>query len=272
MIDEPPLGVLIVDDEPIARRRLQRLLRRIEGVTVLGEAGDVAEALAAVQQLAPEVVLMDIQIPGGGGFAALERMAPPRPAVIFVTAHDRYALRAFDVEAVDYVTKPVELSRLALALARARSASAAQEHRERIDELQSTVQSLRGALARAAGPVHAIWIRSGTEMRSIDIDTISHIRAERDYVRIHAGGRSWLHGDTLSGMEEKLAPHGVLRVHRSVLVLRRAVVGIGRRGRGRLELRLADGSAVPVGRSHVAAVGAALGLQGPEPPADPGAD
>jgi len=262
-----PLSVLIVDDEPIARRRLLRLLRRIGDVVPVGEAGDVAEAVAAVATLAPEVILLDIEIPGGGGFAVLERLGPNPPVVIFVTAHDRYALRAFDVEAVDYLTKPVEGARLATALARARSMAAAQEHRERIDELQSTVQSLRGALSQAEGPLRSIWIRSGAEFRNIDLDSISHIRAERDYVRIHAGGRSWLHNDTMSGMAEKLAPHGFLRVHRSILVLRRAIVGITRQGRGRLELRLADGSAVPIGRSHVTAVSAALGLGPTEPPA-----
>lgn len=260
MTELPPLSVLIVDDEPIARRRLTRLLRQIGGVQPVGEAGDVEDAVVAARTLAPDILLLDIQIPGGGGFAVLDRLGAEAPVAIFVTAHDRFALRAFEVAAVDYVTKPVEPARLAAALARARTACAVRDSRERLAELHSTVQTLRGALAEAAGPLRTLWIRAGNEMRNIEIGAITHIRAERDYVRLHAGGRSYLHSDTLASMEEKLTEHGFVRVHRSVLVQRAAVSGLVREGRGRMVLRLSDGAEVPVGRSHLASVGAALGL------------
>ena len=118
----------------------------------LGEAGDADEAVKAVRNLAPDVILMDIQMPGGGGFTAIEALGQDAPVVVFVTAHDRYALRAFDIAAVDYVTKPVEFARLALAMDRAKAAAAAKDRNEQIDELQSTVRNLRGALLDATRP------------------------------------------------------------------------------------------------------------------------
>jgi two-component system, LytTR family, response regulator len=252
------LCVLIVDDEPIARRRLARLLRRIDGIGALHEACDVSEAIAAVAKFMPDVILLDIQMPGGGGFEMLKRLGPSAPPVIFVTAYDRYALRAFDVDAVDYVTKPVDPARLATAIARARSKVQNQETHEQIDELQSTVRSLRDVLAQANRPARSLWIKAQSEYRNIEIDAITHIQAERDYVRIHVDGKAYLHNDTLGGIAQKLSELGFLRVHRSYLVQRRAVLGISWQVRGRQTLRLADGSLIPVGRSYAAAVTAEL--------------
>ena len=116
-----PLRVLIVDDEPVARRRLRRLLRAIADVVVAGECGDGATALDMIRELSPDIVLLDVQMPELDGFALLQAMSPEEiPVVIFVTAYDQYALRAFEVHALDYVLKPVEAERLATAISRAR--------------------------------------------------------------------------------------------------------------------------------------------------------
>ena len=122
-MNERPLRVLIVDDEPVARRRLRRLLRAIADVVVAGECGDGATALDMIRELSPDIVLLDVQMPELDGFALLQAMSPEEiPVVIFVTAYDQYALRAFEVHALDYVLKPVEAERLATAISRARCA------------------------------------------------------------------------------------------------------------------------------------------------------
>ncbi|WP_415012181.1 LytR/AlgR family response regulator transcription factor [Amaricoccus sp.] len=144
------LTVLIVDDEPIARRRLGRLLRAIPHVQVLGEAGDVASAVAETRRLAPDLLLLDIRIPGGDGFDVIDRLGRDVPRVVFVTAFNHHAIRAFDLEAVDYVTKPVEAPRLARAIERARAATAASGQTERIPAATDVATS-SGAWSAASG-------------------------------------------------------------------------------------------------------------------------
>ena len=136
------MSVLVVDDEPLARRRLTRMLGKMEWVCRIDEAGDVAQACQRADEHRPDILLLDIQMPGGTGFEVLERLAHAPPAVVFVTAFDHHALRAFEANAIDYVTKPVEPGRFQMAMTRARHAAASRSQDDRIAELRETVTSL----------------------------------------------------------------------------------------------------------------------------------
>ncbi len=262
MIAHLPLTILIVDDEQIARRRLIRLLRTMNDMIVVGEAGDVDSAVAAVEALRPDILLLDVQIPGGDGFTVIERLGRESPPVVFVTAFDHHALRAFEMEAVDYVTKPVDPERLATAIHRARTAVIGQGRDEQLAELLTTVETLRRSLRQSQDQIHAqsFWVKSRGAHQRIGIESIDYIQAERDYVRLFAGGQSHLVSDTISAMQARLAPMGFLRIHRSTLVRREAVVQMLQGRYGTLTLRLSDGAELRVGRTYVDGLRAALGL------------
>lgn len=253
-----PLSVLVIDDEQIARRRLIRLLRGIEGVEVVGEASDVASAMEAVQQLSPDLMLIDVQMPGGDGFDVIERLGTQSPPAIFVTAFDHHALRAFDIEAVDYVTKPVDPVRLAMALRRAREAIAVRSREEQIGDLLATVETLRRSLRQNQTPSHFFWVKGRGTQQRLGIDTIDYVEAERDYVRLHACGQSHLVSENISAVEARLAPLGFLRIHRSTLVRREAVSQLVQGRYGAWSLRLSDGTELRVGRTYASAVRRAL--------------
>lgn len=257
----PPLRVLIADDEPIARRRLARQLARAGGVALVGEAGDCDQTVGAVRALRPDLLLLDVQMPGGDGFAVVDRLAGALPPVIFVTAYDAYALRAFEAAAIDYLTKPVEPPRLAAALSRARMWIAASDRAERIAELQATVAALRAAPLEAQSPSRDLWVKGRLGHQRVLIDSIDYIRAERDYARLVIGSQSHLIPDTIAALAERLAAFGFLRIHRSLLVRQAAVRGLGRRRYGGLVALLPDGTELPVGRSHAQQVQRALGVK-----------
>jgi two-component system LytT family response regulator len=195
------LSVLIVDDEPLARRRLVRMLEALQGFRAIGEAGDVRQAYSRARELSPDIMLLDIQIPGGSGFDVLEQLGTDVPVVIFVTAFDHHALRAFDASAVDYVTKPIEPSRLQSALARARLAVEARNSIEHVEELQETILALRLALRKDEARQADLWIKHQGDSLRLPLDRINWIEADRDYVRIHTNDRYFLH-------HESLASHG----------------------------------------------------------------
>ena len=236
-----PIRFLVVDDEPLAVERLQLLLARMEGVVLAGTASEGAGALRMVEAVEPDAVLLDIAMPGMDGIdvaRALARMPKP-PLVIFVTAFDMFAVAAFDVEAVDYVMKPVSAERLARAVERARERLAA------------------GADSRAGGEpdspfVEEFWVseaRGLVRLATADVDRVS---AERDYMRLHVGKRSWLINHTIGKLEEELDPAKFVRLHRSAIVRRDFVTGLRRDDSGRWWARLADDSEQKVGRLYLA--------------------
>ena len=235
-----PLRFLIVDDEPLAVERLQLLLARIEGVSVAGTALEGAAALRLVEAVAPDAVLLDIAMPGMDGIdvaRALGRTERP-PVVIFVTAFDTFAVAAFDVDAVDYVMKPVSADRLARAVERARERLASRAG---------------GGTAAAAAPAHLeeFWVsesRGLVRLAALDIDRIS---AERDYMRLHVGRRSWLINHSMARLEEELDPGRFVRLHRSAIVRRDFVTGLRRDDSGRWYAVLADGEEIKVGRLYL---------------------
>jgi two-component system LytT family response regulator len=208
------LRVLIVDDEPVARRRIRRLLRADPAVDIVGEAADGAAAVRAIAEQQPDLVFLDVQMPELDGFGVLRQLGPNRiPGVVFVTAFDQYALRAFEVHAVDYLLKPFTRERLLDAVARVRET---QERGERHDDprLLALLHELRERprfLRRL--PVHA-----GARIVLLEAEDIDWLQAADNYVVVHAGGREYLLRETLTRLERELDPHEFVRIHRSAMV------------------------------------------------------
>jgi len=230
------LRVLVVDDERLARQRVRRLLGNLPDVTVVGEAGSGEEAVEQVRQLSPDLLLLDVQMPELDGFGVVARLAAGAsqvpngrgiaslPLVVFVTAFDEYALKAFDVHAVDYVLKPVDAPRLAAAVARAqetrRTAALAEAH-VRLLALAHAVDAPVGALvgASTADPLaDRIFVKDRGRGVFVRITDIDYVEALGNYARIHAAGSRHMLREKMAVLERRLAPHGFARVHRSAIV------------------------------------------------------
>jgi two-component system LytT family response regulator len=210
------LRVLIVDDEELARQRIRRLLAREEDVEVIAEACDGAQAVETIRALTPDLVFLDVQMPEVDGFAVLERLRPdPAPAIVFVTAHDDYAVRAFEVHAVDYIRKPFDASRFKAAFARARerlAGAAAAERARKLDALLAQVE------AHPPRSRERIMIRSDGRLYFVRIDDIDWVEAAGNYVKLHVGRDTHLMRETMAGIEKLLDPSRFLRIHRSAIV------------------------------------------------------
>ena len=210
-----PIRALVVDDEPLARERLTTLLRDVPDVECVGECGDGRAALAALEEERPDLLFLDVQMPELGGFEVLDAIEPERmPVVIFVTAYDDYALRAFDAHAVDYLLKPFDRERFDWALRRARTMIAA----DRGNELAERLRSLLAEVRPTARRLIRIPVRSGGNVVFLRAEEIEWIEGAGNYVRLHAGDRSHLIRATLRGLEERLDPDRFVRVHRSAIV------------------------------------------------------
>jgi two-component system response regulator AlgR len=238
-MDEPALKTLVVDDEPLATERLQLLLARVGGVDLVGTASDGESACRMAEALRPDLLLLDIAMPGMDGIDVARELgrSAGRPAVIFVTAFDQFAVSAFDVDAVDYLVKPVDPTRLVRALDRARA------HLSRRD-LAVQPGAPEGSY------LDEFWASdlSGlVRIRAVDIDRVS---AERDYMRLHVGTRSWLIHHSMAALEEGLDPGMFVRLHRSAIVRRDFITGFQRNASGRWIARLTDGTEQPVGRLY----------------------
>lgn len=246
--------VLVVDDEPLARRRLVRLLGKLNWVGRIEQAADVVEARSKTLELQPDILLLDILMPGGSGFDVLEQLGPEPPIVVFVTAFDHHALRAFEANAVDYLTKPVEPGRFGLAMERAKSAVAARNQTDRIAELQETIAALKHALREQPRQNQEFWVKVRGEHIRITEDRIIRIQAERDYVRIHVDGAEYLYHETLTALEQRLSPEDFIRIHRSTIVRRNAITRIKQAPFAAMVAVMKDGTEVRIGRTYAAVV------------------
>jgi DNA-binding LytR/AlgR family response regulator len=256
---ENGMRVLLVDDEDLALDRLRTFFGDIEGVDVVGHAQDGDEALEQIAALKPDLVLLDIQMPGKNGLrAAADIDVDPRPELIFVTAHEHYAPDAFDVDAADYLLKPVRFDRLRQAVERARRRRLLREQAEKAGKLEEEVAALRshGAPGLEDG---GFWVPERHGQRRVPIEAIDWIEAARDYVLLHTNVRSHLLRITMAALDEKLAGTPLLRVHRSAFVRPDKVVEVRRANRS-MSLVLADGATVQVGPSYAENVKAALSL------------
>lgn len=244
------MRVLLADDEPLARERLIAALAEFPDVELVGQASDGDEALDMIVRLEPDVAILDIQMPGVSGIALAQwigRQVRP-PEVIFLTAFGSHAITAFELEATDYVLKPVRATRLRLALDRARR--------------RLTGRALRGE----AAPVHdasSIWIPRGASRVRVAPSTVQWVEAARDYMLIHTSDQSYILRETMAALEARLADAGLLRVHRSALVNPGFIREVRRVGRGGIELVLEGGAVVRVGRGYVRQTVATLGMDRP---------
>jgi DNA-binding LytR/AlgR family response regulator len=237
----------------LALRRLLLALSAIPDVQVVGSVSDGAQAIAAMREMRPDAVLLDIKMPMADGFEVAEAVEEAgNPAVIFVTAYDSYALRAFETSAVDYLLKPVEFDRLAAALERARERRAAQDAGRRAEELAAVLDALRREARDRDGPRYEreFWIRERGRFVRVPVAEVDRIEAERDYVRLHWDGRTLLYRETMSNLEERLDPDVMLRVHRSAFVNWAKLKAVHRDTSGRLLAILASGDEVPVSRAY----------------------
>ena len=215
MSGESSVRALIVDDEPLARERLRDMLKADSRVEIIGECAGGDEAIEAIQQLAPDLVFLDVEMPGKDGFAVLEALDADRlPVIIFVTAYDQYAVRAFEFHALDYLLKPFDQERFDKALGRA----IAHIRNEKSENL--TARILKTLEEMKARPVHLerLVIKMNGHVFFVKTEEIDWLEAEGNYVRLHAGRESYLLRDTISALEAQLDPRKFVRVHRSAIV------------------------------------------------------
>jgi two-component system LytT family response regulator len=258
---DPPIRALIVDDEPLARQTLEVLLAADPVIEVAGVCKNGREALARLSRDPLELVLLDVQMPGMDGFEVLARLPPERlPAVVFVTAHDRHALRAFEVCAVDYVLKPFDNARLARAIERAKDLIRLGQARQLTQRLLAMLGGSPAAAPGAGdhGPADRIAVKDGVRVTLVPVGDIDWIEAEDYYAGIHVGARLYLLREPLWALERRLDPSCFLRIHRSALVNVARVRELCSLPGGEAELVLRDGTRLPVSRGRRRAVRAML--------------
>lgn len=237
--------IFAVDDEQLAIRRLQIVLGRMPEVDLVGTANSVSSAIEQIKRLHPDVLLLDIAMPGATGFELVDSLPPGElPHVIFVTAFDEYAIEAFDRNAIDYLLKPLQPDRLRKALERA----------GRISDLEEQAEQLKRVIAKLAEEERAsayedeFWAHRHSELVRVAAAGIRWAQAERDYVRLHTDRGSFLVRGTMDSIERRLNPREFTRVHRSALVRVEDVVSVRRRATGLLVATLKSGDEVKIGR------------------------
>ncbi len=256
-----PFRVLIIDDEPTARRGVALMLKAEKDFVVEGEAGDVGEAVKQIRKLRPDLIFLDVQMPGGDGFDVLRKLkSDERPLVVFVTAFNQHALRAFEVHAVDYLLKPFEDDRFVEALGRVREALRSQQ----TAALNAKVEQLIAQLAtNSAPPVPAekadddeggfndrILVKSSGEIFFLKPAEIDWIEAEGDYMKFHVGGKSHLMRETMSRLEARLDSKRFVRIHRSTIVNLDRVRKLSPSFVGEYAVVLQDGTKLKLSRGY----------------------
>lgn len=236
------LRTLIVDDEPLAVERMQVICAKLKDLSVVGTANDGSAALRLIDALKPDLVLLDMTMPEIDGLSVARKLAQQdtRPAVIFVTAHDHFAVEAFDLDAVDYVLKPVATDRLERAIDRAMARRGESD-------------------AKASEWLEELWVPHRSELLRIEVSQVSQIDAERDYVRLHVGERTYLLLQTIAGLEKRLDPSEFIRIHRSTILRKDAIRGLRHDGLGVWSVELEDGEALRIGRTYLPKVKAMAG-------------
>lgn len=246
-MDSTPIRVLIADDEPIARRGIRQLLARHGDIEVAGEARNGREAVRMIETLAPDLVFLDIQMPEYGGFEVLRRLPRTRtPAIIFVTAYDSFAVRAFEAHALDYIVKPIVETRFQDALAHAREQLRSKE------VLEGSRRAI-GELARCAyqgstSPVRRVIIGTAGSDLILDVAEIAWIEADDYYAAVHAGGRRHLVRESLASLEARLDRRQFVRAHRRAIVNLAEIREVRSHSPGEYLLLLKDGSQLPLSR------------------------
>ena len=242
------IRTLIVDDEPFARHRIRSLLSLQPDVSVIAECGDGMAAVAALEEYRPDLVFLDVQMPELDGFEVLKALDPNTfPMVIFVTAHDTYALRAFEVHAVDYLLKPFDAERFSDALRQARERIRVR----RRDGFASTLTRLMGELGLESTISQRLVVRSAGSIRFLRTDEIDWIESSGNYTSLHVGPRVHLLRETMKGLETRLDPRRFARIHRFAIVNLDRVAELKPLPSGDYEVVLGDGKRLTLSRSHL---------------------
>ncbi len=236
-----PLKTLIVDDEPLAREGLRMLLAADAAITGIREARDGREAVAQIRGESPDLLFLDVQMPEMDGFAVVREIGPERmPPVVFVTAHDRYAIQAFEINAIDYLLKPFTAERFANALARAKA---------RVGRTAEAVPALT-ALADGSRYAKRLAVRSTGRIFLVDVDEIHWFQAAENYVELHTARASHLLHVAMNTLEKSLDPEQFLRIHRSLIVNTRQIQELQPASHGEYVIVLAGGVRLESSRSY----------------------
>jgi two-component system LytT family response regulator len=239
------LQLLIVDDEPLIRLGIRRAVASSAVIEIAGECGSGDEAVEAIGSRSPDLVILDVQMPGGSGLDVIRRIGPAHmPAVIFLTAFDEYAVQAFEVNAIDYVLKPFDPERLQQAIERARTRITLQREGGLTERLQGLLA------ARGERSPDRLVVRSSERFDLVPLDAIDWIEAADNYVLLHCGTKQHLLGETLTSLEHRLDPSRFLRIHRSRMVNTSRIVAVHLLMGGTYELQLRDGTRLTSGRQY----------------------
>jgi two-component system LytT family response regulator len=245
----PTLRAVLVDDEELARQLLREYLWESASVEVVAECANGFDAVKAIGELKPDLVFLDVQMPKLDGFEVLELIDPP-PAVIFVTAYDQYAMRAFDAHAVDYLLKPFHLDRFQKALERARA---------RIGAPRLTASELTAAARPPGQMLERMVVKDGSKVHIIPVNKLDYVEAQDDYVALHSEKKNYLKQQTIASVEEQLDPKRFVRIHRSYIVNLERIARIEPYTKDSRVAVLQDGAQLPVSRSGHAKLKALLG-------------
>jgi two-component system, LytTR family, response regulator len=262
------IRTVIADDEELARRGLKALSQRCEDLELVCECRNGRETVDAIHRLRPDLVFLDVQMPGRTGFDVIGAIADAQhPHVIFVTAYDKFALRAFEVHALDYLLKPVNEERFDAAVARVREAMShatdtaiAQRVRQVAGDLQAAASSSVISPADRL-PMDRLPIKANGRITLIRLADIDWIEADRDYVSVHVGGKVWLMRETIAGLELRLALSGFVRIHRSILVNVERVKELRPLDKGEYTVVLNDGTELKLTRNFRASVERLVGAE-----------
>lgn len=242
MSNEHPFRIVIVDDEPLARTLVREFAERL-GMQVVAECSNGFEAVKAVSELNPDLMFLDVQMPKLDGFEVLELLGRSVP-VIFTTAYDQYALRAFEVHAIDYLLKPFSEERFAEALSRARGRLAAKE--------ELPVEELVNDARPRTGPLERVLIRDGSQVHVLPVDKIDFVEAQDDYVCFKSEGKDYLKDQTMGALEAQLDPARFVRIHRSYLLNIERIARVELYAKDSRVAILRDGRRLPVSRAGYA--------------------
>jgi two-component system, LytTR family, response regulator len=245
---EKKIRTLIVDDEPLARDGVRLHLEDHEDIEVIGECGGGEEAVRFIEAERPDLVFLDIQMPGLDGFGVLEALgADQLPAVVFITAYDQFALRAFEAHALDYLLKPYEAERFDKALDRARVQLRGQSTDTMDDRLRSLVASLGGGKERY---LERMVARTNGRILILRVDDVDWVEAAANYVRVHIGAKQYLVRETMTNLETRLDPDRFLRIHRSIIVRKDRIKELEPLFQGDYSIILVDGTRLTSSRGY----------------------
>jgi DNA-binding LytR/AlgR family response regulator len=252
------LRVMVLDDEPLAIERLADLLARIDGIEVVGAHRDAADALDRLSEVRPDLIMVDVEMPKVDGFDFVEALAKQgwldaesAPCICFVTAYPQFATEAFETGALDFLCKPVRLSRLEKTIDRCRLTLAQREALARLHELQGQLDALRESRSPQVAP--SLWVHRRGQMMRVPIETLEWIEAEGEYVRLHMRDQSFLFRSSISSLAGKLADFGFARIHRSTLINESRIAAV-HSNRSGMKAELDSGITLAVGRKYRPAV------------------